>query len=70
MERTRYRVVITDCDHGSVEEEKEEFGGAGAQLFLAKKCCRCFEGKEATLFGQPGGDGQDLRIDLFRLNVR
>ena len=21
-----YRVVITDCDHGSIEEEKAEFG--------------------------------------------
>ncbi len=27
MERPRYRVIITDCDHGSVEEEKEEFEG-------------------------------------------
>ncbi len=27
MERPRYQVVITDCDHGSVDEEKEEFDG-------------------------------------------
>ncbi len=31
MGRPRYRVVISDCDHGSVEEEKEEFGGMGAE---------------------------------------
>jgi len=28
-------VVITDCDHGSIEEEKEEFGPIGAELILA-----------------------------------
>jgi len=36
MERPRYRVVITDCDHGSVEEEKKEFGLLGAELVLAQ----------------------------------
>jgi D-3-phosphoglycerate dehydrogenase len=36
MERPWYRVVITDCDHGSVEEEKEEFAGIGADLVLAQ----------------------------------
>ena len=36
MERYRYRVVITDCDHGSIEEEKEEFGRMGAELILAQ----------------------------------
>ncbi len=36
MERPRYRVVITDCDHGSVEEEKDELGGTGAELVLAQ----------------------------------
>ncbi len=36
MERPQYRVVITDCDHGSVEEEMEEFGRMGAELVLAQ----------------------------------
>ena len=31
-----YRVVITDCDHGSIEEEKAEFGQMGAELILAQ----------------------------------
>jgi D-3-phosphoglycerate dehydrogenase len=31
-----YQVVITDCDHGSIEEEKEEFGQIGAELILAQ----------------------------------
>jgi D-3-phosphoglycerate dehydrogenase len=36
MERHQYRVVITDCDHGSIGEEKEEFGRIGAELILAQ----------------------------------
>lgn len=31
-----YRVVITDCDHGSIEEEREEFGPIEAELILAQ----------------------------------
>jgi len=29
-------VVITDCDHGSIDEEKEEFGRIGAEMILAQ----------------------------------
>src|SRR4030066_1484765 len=36
METHPYRVVITDCDHGSIEEEKEEFRQMGAELILAQ----------------------------------
>jgi D-3-phosphoglycerate dehydrogenase len=36
MERHPYRVVITDCDQGSIEEEKDEFGKIGAELILAQ----------------------------------
>jgi D-3-phosphoglycerate dehydrogenase len=36
MEQHRYQVVITDCDHGSIEEEKDEFGRMGAELILAQ----------------------------------
>jgi D-3-phosphoglycerate dehydrogenase len=36
MEQQRCRVVITDCDHGSIEEEKDEFGRMGAELILAQ----------------------------------
>lgn len=31
-----FRVVITDCDHGSIEEEKEECNRIGAELVLAQ----------------------------------
>ena len=36
MERPQYQVVITDCDHGSIEEEKEELGRVRAELILAQ----------------------------------
>ncbi len=36
MKQHPYQVVITDCDHGSIEEEKEELGRIGAELVLAQ----------------------------------
>ena len=36
MKRHMYQVIITDCDHGSVQEEKEEFDRIGAELILAQ----------------------------------
>ena len=36
MERYQYQVVITDCDQGSINEEKEEFERIGAELILAQ----------------------------------
>ena len=36
MGEHRYQVVITDCDHGSIEEEKKVFGRIGAELVLAQ----------------------------------
>ena len=36
MNQHPYQVVITDCDHGSIEEEKEEFARIGADLVLAQ----------------------------------
>ena len=36
MDSKSWKVVITDCDHGSIEEEKEEFGRVGAELILAQ----------------------------------
>lgn len=36
MRQHPYQVVITDCDHGSIEEEKEELGRIGAELTLAQ----------------------------------
>jgi len=36
MKQHPYQVVITDCDHGSIEEEKEEFARIGAELVLAQ----------------------------------
>jgi D-3-phosphoglycerate dehydrogenase len=36
MERHRHRVVITDCDHGSIEEEKKELSHIEAELVLAQ----------------------------------
>ncbi len=36
MKKHLYQVVITDCDHGSIEEEKAEFRQIGAELILAQ----------------------------------
>ena len=36
MKKNRWKVVITDCDQGSIEEEKEEFNRIGAELILAQ----------------------------------
>jgi D-3-phosphoglycerate dehydrogenase len=36
MKNEKYQVVITDCDHGSIDEEKEEFERMGAELILAQ----------------------------------
>lgn len=36
MTQARYRVIVTDCDHGTLEEEKEVFGQIGADLVLAQ----------------------------------
>lgn len=36
MEHESWKVVITDCDHGSIEEEKEEFARIGGELILAQ----------------------------------
>ena len=36
MVTKKYKVVITDCDHGSIEEEKKEFGRIGSELILAQ----------------------------------
>jgi D-3-phosphoglycerate dehydrogenase len=36
MDQSRYQVVITDCDHGFIDQEKKEFGRIGAQLILAQ----------------------------------
>ena len=36
MVPSRWKVVITDCDHGSIEEEKEAFGQIDADLILAQ----------------------------------
>jgi D-3-phosphoglycerate dehydrogenase len=47
-----HQVVITDCDHGSIDEEKEEFSQVGAELILAQVqrekdligCCKDADG--------------------------
>jgi D-3-phosphoglycerate dehydrogenase len=36
MKQHPYQVMITDCDHGSIQEEQEEFDRIGAQLILAQ----------------------------------
>lgn len=36
MEQHRWKVVITDCDHGFIDEEKEAFVRKGAELVLAQ----------------------------------
>ena len=36
MAHSPWKAVITDCDHGSIEEEKEEFNRIHAELILAQ----------------------------------
>ncbi len=36
MKKNKYRVVITDCDHGSIDEEIEELRRIGAELILVQ----------------------------------
>jgi D-3-phosphoglycerate dehydrogenase len=36
MKQHPYQVMITDCDHGSIQEEREEFDRIGAELILAQ----------------------------------
>jgi D-3-phosphoglycerate dehydrogenase len=36
MEKNKFKVVITDCDHGFIDEEKEAFKRMGAELLLAQ----------------------------------
>ena len=36
MDHKTWKVIITDCDHGSIQEEKEEFDRIGAELILAQ----------------------------------
>lgn len=36
MKKYPYQVMITDCDHGSIQEEQEEFDQIGAELILAQ----------------------------------
>jgi D-3-phosphoglycerate dehydrogenase len=36
MEHPSWKVVITDCDQGSIEEEKEEFARIGGELVFAQ----------------------------------
>jgi D-3-phosphoglycerate dehydrogenase len=36
MKQHHFQVVITDCDHGSIQEEQEEFNRIGAELILAQ----------------------------------
>jgi D-3-phosphoglycerate dehydrogenase len=36
MEKNRFKVVITDCDHGFIDEETEAFKRMGAELVLAQ----------------------------------
>ena len=36
MKQHPYQIIITDCDHGSIREEQEEFDQIGAELILAQ----------------------------------
>src|SRR4030042_7142961 len=36
MEHQPWKVVITDCDHGSIKEETDEFSHLGVELILAQ----------------------------------
>jgi D-3-phosphoglycerate dehydrogenase len=57
-------VVITDCDHGSIEEEKKEFGRIAAELILAQ-----IKGEEELIRVCKDADGLLIQYALLTREV-
>ena len=64
MEHQPWKVVITDCDHGSIEEEKTEFGRIGAALSLAQ-----IKGEEELIRLCKDADGLLIQYALLTREV-
>jgi D-3-phosphoglycerate dehydrogenase len=64
MEKNNFKVVITECDHGSIEEEKTEFGRIGAELILAQ-----IKGEEELIRVCKDADGLLIQYALLTREV-
>jgi len=64
MEKNKFKVVITECDHGSIEEEKTEFGRIGAELIFAQ-----IKGEEELIRVCKDADGLLIQYAFFTREV-
>jgi D-3-phosphoglycerate dehydrogenase len=64
MEKNKFKVVITECDHGSVEEEKREFGRIGAELIFTQ-----IKGEEELIRVCKDADGLLIQYALLTREV-
>jgi D-3-phosphoglycerate dehydrogenase / 2-oxoglutarate reductase len=64
MEHQPWKVVITECDHGSIEEEKTEFGRIGAELIFAQ-----IKGEEELIGVCKDADGLLIQYALLTREV-
>jgi len=64
MEKNKFKVVITECDHGSIEEEKTEFGRIGAELIFAQ-----IKGEEELIRVCKDADGLLIQYALLTREV-
>ena len=64
MEKNNFKVVITECDHGSIEEEKTEFGRIGAELIFAQ-----VKGEEELIRVCKDADGLLIQYALLTREV-
>jgi len=64
MEKNKFKVVITECDHGSIEEEKTEFGLIGAELIFAQ-----IKGEEELIRVCKDADGLLIQYALLTSEV-
>jgi D-3-phosphoglycerate dehydrogenase len=64
MEYQPWKVVITECDHGSIEEEKTEFGRIGAELIFAQ-----IKGEEELIRVCKDADGLLIQYALLTREV-
>jgi D-3-phosphoglycerate dehydrogenase len=64
MKKDKFKVVITECDHGSIEEEKTEFGRIGADLIFAQ-----IKGEEELIRVCKDADGLLIQYALLTREV-
>jgi D-3-phosphoglycerate dehydrogenase len=64
MKKNEFKVVITECDHGSIEEEKTEFGRIGAELIFAQ-----IKGEEELIRVCKDADGLLIQYALLTREI-